>query len=163
MVTFSRNQRKHWKGLEQHQSWFCVFSLSGEGTEQLKAARVGQHDNLTASNENQLFTLCSSWMHRMAFVLAEVSPARDNKMRCLSENGVSSGENGGWWTHLPQKLLRLFSLQHQAEVSCCTWIYCYIYSCMIIEKISPDAWMCFASQSLKFCSSSCSATLFPST
>lgn len=52
-------------------------------------------------------------------VFAELLPPRQGDVCVLSEDGLSSGEDGGQSAHLPQLVFPLLTLQHQAEVR--TW------------------------------------------
>lgn len=59
-----------------------------------------------------------------AFTFAEVSASGERKMHGLSENSLPAGEAGGLWEHLPQKMLRLYSLQHKAGVGFHLFYFC---------------------------------------
>lgn len=50
-------------------------------------------------------------------VCLEVQPTGEGDVHRLSKDGVPAGETGGSSAGLPQKLLPLCSLQHDAQVS----------------------------------------------
>lgn len=69
--------------------------------------------------KKNLISTLINYGYTLLLLCLEVQPPGEGDVHRLSEDGVPAGETGGSSARLPQKLLPLHSLQHNAQVSCC--------------------------------------------